>query len=109
MVTFILTFTLLCWILYYIVMGLKRRRDYLIARWYLRYPVTLFIYFGVLVDVVYNLTVGSIIFAQWPKELLFTSRLERNKGSQGWRSKLANSLCNLLDKADPSGDHCKRK
>jgi hypothetical protein len=62
-------------------------------------------------DVTYNLTVGTLTFLELPHELLFTSRLQRHLKDDPatWRYKVADWLCtNLLDPFDPSGSHCKR-
>lgn len=107
MITFVVTFTLIAWSLYAVIMWLKRYKPYINSKWYLKYPVIIFAYFALLVDVYYNLTAGSILFLQAPKEFLFTTRLQRNLLDLGWRGTLAHKLCNLLDRSEP--DHCKRK
>lgn len=63
---------------------------------------------GLLFDVAMNLIVGTIFFRELPKELLFTSRLQRHlKESHGWRLRMAAWWCeHLLDPFDPAGTHC---
>ena len=66
------------------VMWLKARRDTL-SFWdkLVAYP---FVFLGYILDIVYNIVVGTITFRDFPKELLFTSRLIRYKEQgKGWR------------------------
>jgi hypothetical protein len=107
MIAFIFGSTLVAWVMYYIIMGLKKRKPEIMDNPMARVLAVLFVFAGVIVDVFYNLTVGSIIFFQIPKQLLFTTRLQDNMYTGGWRSKLANTLCSVLDRLDP--DHCGRK
>ncbi len=61
---------------------------------------------GVILDVVFNLTIGTVMFMELPKELLFTSRCKRHKHESpiGWRRDLAWFACKQLDQIDPG--HC---
>ena len=94
------------WVMYLAIMALKRQRDRLtwVAKTF-AYPV---LYTGLITDAIYNVIIGTVIFIQWPKEWLFTDRLERNlASSRGWRWKWARWFCvNLLDPFDPAGRHC---
>lgn len=96
------------WVFYLAVMNLKRARDagYLVGFvYYLAQPVVLV---GILTDIFVNLFVCSLIFLERPRESLVTSRLKRHINSEGWRSSVAAWICvNLLNKFDPSGNHCK--
>lgn len=62
-------------------------------------------YFGAVLDFVVNVTWFTVIFADIPKEYLLTKRIERLKSNAGWRGKLANMLCALLNKIQQN--HCK--
>jgi hypothetical protein len=76
-----------------------------LAKW-LAYP---FVIVGVLLDVVLNVTVGSVLFLELPEigRLLFTARLGKHCGTSGFRGKIACFICkNLLDPFDPKGHHC---
>lgn len=63
--------------------------------------------FFMLVDVLFNIVIGTVIFLELPRELLFTSRVSRLNDRGGWRGGLAKWFCReLLDPFDPSGRHC---
>jgi archaellum biogenesis protein FlaJ (TadC family) len=62
-------------------------------------------YVGAVIDFIVNITWFSLIFLDVPKEYLLTKRVERLKQNLGWRGKLANILCVLLNKIQP--EHCK--
>lgn len=98
------------WVLYLAIMNLKRHEDRLTTpSKVIGYPV---LAVGYVLDALFNWSVGTIMFLQIPKTLLFTGRLERNIQTQkgGWRFDLALYLCeNLLDPFDPDGLHCRRK
>lgn len=63
-----------------------------------------------LVDVVFQLTAASLIFADRPRELMFTQRLTRYKGDkwpEDWRKIMATALCTkALNPFDPTRHHC---
>ena len=66
---------------------------------------TLVTVFGGFLDLIVNITWFTIIFVELPKELLLTKRVNRLKSVSGYRGKLANSLCKLLNYFEK--DHCK--
>lgn len=96
------------WGFYVLVMGLYRA--------HLQNKLTRFTYFlsapflliGVLMDVLANMTIASVLFAELPHEWMVTTRLTRyNNFEYGWRSRIAEFVCtNLLDVFDPNGNHC---
>lgn len=59
---------------------------------------------GGLLDIAVNLTWFTVIFAEVPRELLLTKRIERLKKATGYRGWLANLLCKLLNYFQK--DHC---
>lgn len=62
---------------------------------------------GALMDVASNLTIFTVIFFEFPRELLVTTRLKRYMSQTGWRWKAASFICEkMLDPMDPTGDHC---
>lgn len=67
------------------------------------------LYFGLFWDFSYNIIFATIIFLDFPREWVVTSRLERYKygsGTAAWRLKLTNWFASvLLDPFDPSGLH----
>ncbi len=96
------------WAMYVLVMGIYRAH---LAKRLTAVTLCLsapFIALGYLMDVIANLTVASLVFLEFPRELLVTSRLQRYVASgQGWRFTIADWICNhLLDVFDPSGNHC---
>lgn len=85
------------------VMWLKARRDKL-SFWdkLWAYP---FVWVGFLLDVLYNIIIGTLKFRDLPKEFLFTSRLKRYKKLKtGWRYDEAVQLCKELNRYDKG--HC---
>lgn len=86
---------------------------------YIFNPITLFIvfiiyaktnnkyvmYVGAVIDFIVKITYFTLIFWDIPKEYLLTKRVERLKSNAGWRGKLANILCALLNKIQQN--HCK--
>lgn len=96
------------WLFYLAVMNLKRAKDTGTihkAALYLGYPI---LFIGLALDMFVNLTVATILLLEMPEELTVTSRLTRHKKAGGWRGDGALWFCeHLLDKFDPSGDHCK--
>lgn len=62
----------------------------------------------VVLDVVFNLTVATILFIDTPKEFMFTQRLTRyRKGDSGWRNTVSTKICTqALNPFDPTKKHC---
>lgn len=64
---------------------------------------------GLICDWLLNMTVGTVIFAELPKEAkeLLTARLKRHVNEETFRGKIARFVCKkLLDRFDPRGRHC---
>lgn len=59
-------------------------------------------------DFVFQVTVFTVAFLDWPREWLVTARLRRYlRGPDGWRRRWADYFCHhLLDPYDPTGQHC---
>lgn len=95
------------WTMYLAVMNLKRRRDEGTlpnAAKVLGYPILVV---GLLLDFLFNAVIGTVLFLEFPQELLFTARVSRHKKSAGYKGRLAVWFCaNLLDPFDPRGHHC---
>jgi hypothetical protein len=96
--------------LYALLVGAYRAHlDKRLNRWnyFLLAP---FLVVGVLVDILSNLVLASVIFAERPREWLVTERLQRymaNPQAYKWRYTIANAVCEkLLDPLDETGDHC---
>jgi len=66
---------------------------------------------GIVLDVAFNWSFAILIFMDWPKEVMFTKRLQRYREGwlykATWRMRLADTICeNMLNKYDPTGKHC---
>ena len=102
---FVMFFT---WAAYLSVMNLMENQKKLtLAAKCFAYPLALL---GVLMDVMLNLTVGTVLFLELPHEFMFTARLQRQiETGKIWRAKIAHWLCaNLLDPFDSRGYHCQK-
>ena len=94
------------WLFYLAFMDIKRNlplyKEKLGPAFYGLYP---WLAVALIMDVLFNWTVGTIYFEELPREFLFTSRCNRHLKSKGMRLARAQYACtNLLDPAD-SG-HC---
>ena len=59
------------------VQRLKHQKDQF--GWIVKVPVYFALAFGIVADVVFNATWGTVIFRELPKEWLFTDRLKRHR------------------------------
>lgn len=107
-ILYILLALIIFWVLYLASMNLIRARvegklDKVGTA--LGFPIVLI---GAVVDVVFNLTIFSLVFIELPREIMVTKRLKRHiKHGTGWRKKLALWVCqNLLNPFDHTGNHC---
>lgn len=94
------------YVFYAAVMNIKRVRDMgkLSSIGYVFGWLTLLI--GYVLDVLCNVFVMSIVFAELPRETTVTARFKRhNRESTGWRKRVVQIFEPLLDPLDPSGDH----
>ncbi len=109
-ILFLIYLFITLWTMYLAVMNLKRARDKGTlpnAAKCFGYPILIV---GYVLDILFNLIVGTVLFLELPREFVFTSRLSRHLSSNGYKFKVAIWICkNLLDPFDPSGGHCKRK
>ena len=95
------------WVIYAAMMRLKQVRDankLTSAMKVLGYPV---LALGLGIDLVLNITLGSILFLEIPREYTLSRRLWRHsQESKGYRQRLAEVIrVNLLDDIDPAGFH----
>lgn len=95
------------WLHYVAIMRLKMVRDagkLTPAAKVFGYPA---LFVGLLLDLIVNTFVGSIVFAEMPREWTLSARLTRLSGGEpGWRQKRAERIrMALLDDIDPSGIH----
>ena len=94
------------WIGYIAAMQLRQRLDEL-------HPVAkahayVFGIVFVLFDFIVNMTFGTMIFLDIPREFMLTQRLKRMKQEGAdWQASTASWICtHLLNQFDPTGDHC---
>ncbi len=60
------------------------------------------------VDILFNWTLGSLLFLEAPKELTLSERCERHiQGHNFLRKRIANQVCLLLNIFEPN--HCENK
>lgn len=68
-------------------------------------PIYPFALIFLVLDFLYNIFIGSFLFLEFPKELLFTERLKRHKESSNKEYRdFAKYSCWLLSRHDPG--HC---
>ena len=97
----------LLWIFYLAVMNLKRVRDdgklHGIA-FALGMPVLIV---GLILDTFVNCVVMTVVFLEFPKETLGTSRLKRHweTAPDSWRGKFSRRFSNILLDEFDDGDH----
>ena len=118
----LLSFVPSSWILFFLLYTLFLCVWYLAAMYYLRhkhdlrsrlgllfYVVEAALVIGVIGDVVYNWTLGVVVFLDITRDLTLSERLSRyrseSKYADTWRYRIATSICRELNKHDPEG-HC---
>lgn len=74
------------------------------VRW-LAGPYYLVLVVGGLLDLVVNITWFTVILLDWPREWLLTQRVERLKNGSGYRARLAQQLCEVMNYFQEG--HCK--
>jgi len=103
----IYVFGMVTWLFYVGGMHLAKLRGDL--RPFARVHAYMLVGIALVLDAIFNVVIGTIMFAELPREPLFTSRLKRHKKVNGdnWRGRAADWFCScLLDQFDPRGDHC---
>lgn len=62
---------------------------------------------SVALDVLFNVTIGTVLFLEFPRQWTFSQRVGSYKRRIDWRAPLAQWICsNLLDPFE-AGGHCK--
>lgn len=99
--------TFLLWFYYVMVMGMQAARDAGRIPSDMVRLCWIVAYVGLVYDVLYNVTIGTVFFLDLPREGTLTYRLIRYKKEGGWRGRLAEYICaKMLDPFAPSGCHC---
>jgi hypothetical protein len=96
--------TLLTWLFYIAIMHLRLVRDRLHP--FAKVNAYILLFFGLLLDVAVNVLVGTVVFADLPREWLLTERLKRMKREGKWWQRMtAYWICeHLLNQFDEG--HC---
>ena len=55
---------------------------------------------GLMLDLAFNLVIGTGLFLELPRELMFTSRVKRHVRDAGWRGRLAKFFARQLNQID---------
>lgn len=63
---------------------------------------------GALQDVIYNATLGSLLFLERPRTWTLTARCDSHLDDTAWRGALARWLCHYLLDPFQTGGHCHR-
>lgn len=96
----------LFFILYVACMGMIRAHDEGKLNWLLWALCVPFVAMSWIIDVTHNVTLFSLIFGEWPRELTVTERLKRHVNEHTYRGKIARWMAdNLLNPFDSTGDH----
>ena len=94
------------WLFYIAFMGIKKKKlilkDKLGLMWYGLYP---FFITALLMDVLFNLVIGTIYYREIPEELLFTARCTRHLKGRGVQLMRAEFVCTYLLNPFDEG-HC---
>ena len=94
------------WLLFLAVMALRWRwRALPMTVRILAAPAVLV---SVLLDFLFNVTLGTLLFLDLPRQWTFSQRVGSYKRRFDWRAPLAAWICsNLLDPFEVDGAHCK--
>lgn len=93
------------WLLFLAVMALQWKwRELSLPVRTLAAPAVLV---ALLLDVLFNVTIGTVLFLDLPRQWTFSQRIGSYKRRIDWRAPLAHWICaNLLDPFE-AGGHCK--
>lgn len=108
MMLYVLLVLYILWIFYLAVMNLYRANKEQRLTGFIMVLGYITIGIGAFIDVFVNITIASIVFLDRPRTWMLTKRLALYQKGEGWRKTLSLWICaNLLNKFDPSGNHCK--
>lgn len=105
MIPLIFGSTVLLWFIFAALMALKRRAERYAWPWAALIVLRGLFILGYIYDVIYNTTVGSLLFWEWPRVEPLTARLKRHYLVVGWRGSLARLFCDKLIHPIDKG-HC---
>lgn len=105
-ILYAIAFANVLWLLFLAVMALR-------WKWHsLSLPVRIIaapsVLIALVLDVLFNVTIGSVLFLDLPRQWTFSQRVGNYKRRIDWRAPLAHWICsNLLDPFEVDGAHCK--
>jgi len=65
------------WFFAYTHARVLKERDTVFSKWWVVYPLYVFLSVGALCDIAFNWIYGTLTFREFPKEFFFTSRIKR--------------------------------
>jgi len=65
------------WFFAYTHARVLKERDTVFSKWWVVYPLYVFLSVGALCDIAFNWIYGTLAFREFPKEFFFTSRIKR--------------------------------
>lgn len=65
------------WFFAYAYARILQRNGVTFHNWWVTYPMYLFLAYGALLDILFNLTVGTLIYVELPREFFYTARTRR--------------------------------
>jgi hypothetical protein len=69
--------------------------------WWIKLVARIWLVVGLFSDVAFNWLWGTIIFREFPQELVFTARVKRHALATGWRGERARRWAAFLNAVDP--------
>ncbi len=101
-----LYFLLYIWVFYILFITYAGCQQAIKARaWAVLIPCAPVLLVAGAMDVVFNATVGCLLFLEWDHTLTFSQRLDSHYLEKGWRGSLARDIGNVLDKVLPNHIH----
>ena len=77
LVVAILHCQLVGWFFAYAYARILQRNSVTFHRWWITYPMYAFLAYGALLDILFNMTAGTVIYLELPREFFYTSRTKR--------------------------------
>jgi hypothetical protein len=106
LLTFTATYIYVFWLVFIVVMAAKASWNTLtLTAKIMLAPVCVL---GVLLDVFFNIFIATFLLVDFPREAMFTHRLDRYEGMTGWRQTFALWMCRTFLNPFQIGGHCTR-
>lgn len=106
-IVYAIAYAYVLWLLFLAVMALRWKWHALSLQ--VRIIAAPSVLVALLLDVLFNLTIGTVLFLDLPRQWTFSQRIGSYKQRIDWRAPLAHWICaNLLDPFEADGAHCKQ-